>query len=81
MLKKFRSKPHHKVLEIPKPESDGRINLANAPRVQRYLGVSRSTLMRLIASRKINAIKMDGGWRFRWEDVERFIQRRMQKAA
>jgi hypothetical protein len=36
--------------------------------------------MRLIASRKIDVIKMDGGWRFRWEDVERFVQRRTQKA-
>jgi len=31
--------------------------------------------MRLIAARKIDAIKMDGGWRFRWEDIERFEQR------
>jgi len=37
--------------------------------------------MRYIADRKIDAIKMDGGWRFRWEDVERFVQRRTQKAA
>ena len=65
----------------PQPESDGRRNLAKTPRVQRYLGVSRSTLMRYIADRKIEAIKMDGGWRFRWDDVERFIQRRTQKAA
>ena len=51
------------------------------PRVQRYLGVSRRTLMRYIASRKIDAIKMDGGWRFRWEeDIQRFVQRRIQKA-
>jgi len=46
-----------------------------------YLNVSRSTLMRLIASRKIDAIKLDGGWKFRWEAVERFVQRRTQKAA
>ena len=66
---------------VPQPESDGRRNLATALRVQRYLGVSRSTLMRYIADRKIDAIKMDGGWRFCWEDVERFVQRRTQKAA
>jgi len=64
---------------VPNPESDGRRNLASAPRVQRYLGVSRSTLMRYIADRRIEAIKMDGGWRFRWEDVDRFVQRRTQK--
>jgi excisionase family DNA binding protein len=68
------------VLPTP-PESDGRRNLADVPRVQRFLGVSRSTLMRYIADRKIDAIKMDGGWRFRWEDIERFVQRRLQKAA
>jgi len=72
----------HKVVElISKAESDGRRNLADAPRVQRFLDVSRSTLMRYIADRKIDAIKMDGGWRFRWEEVERFVQRRTQKAA
>lgn len=43
-------------------------------------GPSRSTLMRDIASRKIDAIKMDGGWRFRWEDIDRFVRRRTQKA-
>jgi hypothetical protein len=36
--------------------------------------------MRYIASRKSDAIKMDGGWRFRWEDIDRFVQRRTQKA-
>jgi hypothetical protein len=39
--------------------------------------------MRYITDRKIDAIKMDGGWRFRWEeeeDVERSVQRRTQKA-
>ncbi len=66
---------------LPSPESDGRRNLADAPRIQKFLGVSRSTLMRYIASRKIPAIKMDGGWRFRWEDIERFLQRRTQQAA
>jgi excisionase family DNA binding protein len=66
---------------LAQPESDGRKNLASTLRVQRYLGVSRSTLMRYIADRKIDAIKMDGGWRFRWEDIDRFVQRRTQKAA
>jgi len=46
-----------------------------------YLNVSRSTLLRYISDRNIEAIKMDGGWRFRWEEVERFVQRRTQKAA
>jgi excisionase family DNA binding protein len=69
------------VVQIPHPELDGKRNLASTARVQRFLGVSRSTLMRYIAERKIEAIKMDGGWRFRWEEVERFVQRRTQKAA
>jgi excisionase family DNA binding protein len=69
------------VLEFPKAEPDGRTNLANFARVQRYLGVSRSTLLRYLADRKIDAIKMDGGWRFRWDAVDRFVQSRTQKAA
>jgi predicted site-specific integrase-resolvase len=73
-----------KVVELPpQPEPDGRRNLADSARVQRFLGVSRRTLMRYITDRKIDAIKMDGGWRFRWEeeeDVERSVQRRTQKA-
>lgn len=68
-------------VNIPEPAPDGRRNLADAPRVQRFLGISRSTLMRLIYSRKIDAIKLDGAWRLRWEDVERFVQRRTRRAA
>lgn len=79
--KQFPAVPVVVIPTPPQPESDGRRNLASAPRVQRFLGVSRSTLMRYIADHKIDAIKMDGGWRFRWEDVERFVQRRTQKAA
>ncbi len=79
--KQFPAVPVVVISTYPQLESDGRRNLASAPRVQRFLGVSRSTLMRYIADRKIDAIKMDGGWRFRWEDVDRFVQRRTQKAA
>ena len=66
---------------IPLPESDGRTNLIAFERARRYLDVSRSTLLRYIYSRKLNAIKMDGGWRFHWSDIDRFVQRRTQKAA
>jgi excisionase family DNA binding protein len=65
----------------PLPESDGRTNLIAFERARRYLDVSRSTLLRYIYSRKLNAIKMDGGWRFHWSDIDRFVQRRTQKAA
>jgi excisionase family DNA binding protein len=58
-----------------------RNNLLNFECVKVYLNVSRSTLLRYIHDRKIEAIKLDGGWKFRWEAIERFIQRRMQKAA
>jgi len=58
-----------------------RNNLLNFECVRVYLNVSRSTHLRYISDRKIEAIKMDGGWRFRWEEVERFVQRRTQKAA
>lgn len=74
--------PHKELAVVPpQPEADGRTNLLNFERARRYLDVSRATLLRYIYSRKIAAIKMDGGWRFRWEDVDRFIQRRTQKAA
>jgi len=62
------------------PESDGGRTSLTLLVSNRFLGVSRSTLMRLIKNRKIDAIKMDGGWRFRWEDIERFVQRRTRKA-
>lgn len=65
----------------PEPDECGRTNLVNTRRVQRFLDVSRSTLMRLIASRKIEAIKMDGVWKFRWTAAERFFQRRTRRAA
>lgn len=70
-----------KIVLVPQPESDGRTNLVNFERVRRYLSVSRATLLRYIYSRKIEAIKMDGGWRFRWETVDRFVGRRTQRAA
>jgi excisionase family DNA binding protein len=69
-----------KVVPLPEPEC-GRTDLVSTKWVQKFLGVSRSTLMRLVAARKIEAVKMDGGWRFRWEAVERFVQRRTRKAA
>ena len=65
----------------PQPELDGRINLANFDRVRSYLDVSRSTLLRHIYGRKITAIKIGGEWKFRWEDVERFVQKRTRRAA
>jgi excisionase family DNA binding protein len=55
-------------------------NLATFKEVQEYLRISRSTLTRYIQSRKIEAIKIDGGWRFSWDAIERFVQRRTQKA-
>lgn len=61
--------------------ADGRTDLADFQRVCRYLGVSRSTLLRNIYSHKISAIKIGGGWKFRWEDVERFVEKRTLKAA
>ncbi len=62
-------------------EPDSRTDLQAFERIRKYLNVSRSTLLRYIYDRKIEAIRMDGGWRFRWEAVERFVQRRTQKAA
>lgn len=60
---------------------DGRADLADFQRVCRYLAVSRSTLLRNIYARKITAIKVGATWRFRWADVERFVEKRTQVAA
>jgi excisionase family DNA binding protein len=71
------------ILTLPQQRTSDcdRNNLLNFECVRVYLNVSRSTLLRYISDRKIEAIKMDGIWRFRWEEVERFVQRRTQKAA
>ena len=71
------------ILNLPQHRSSDcdRNNLLNFECVRVYLNVSRSTLLRYIGDRKIEAIKLDGGWKFRWEALERFIQRRTQKAA
>jgi excisionase family DNA binding protein len=66
---------------ISVPHEPDRTDLQAFERIRKYLNVSRSTLLRYIYDRKIEAIRMDGGWRFRWEAVERFVQRRTQKAA
>jgi excisionase family DNA binding protein len=60
---------------------DYRNPLLNFESVRKYLDISRSTLLRYISARKIEAIKLDGGWKFRAEAIERFLQRRTQKAA
>ena len=75
--------PTEAILSLPqrRPSDCDRNNLLNFECVRVYLNVSRSTLLRYIGDRKIEAIKLDGGWKFRWEDVERFVQRRTQKAA
>jgi excisionase family DNA binding protein len=77
----MRKNPTRVVQFPPQPESDGRINLQTFERVRKFLNVSRSTLLRYIYDRRIEAIKMNGGWRFRWEDIDRFVDRRTQKAA
>ncbi len=71
------------ILTLPQQRTSDcdRNNLLNFECVRVYLNVSRSTLLRYIGDRKIEAIKLDGGWKFRWEAVERFVQRRTQKAA
>jgi len=72
-----------KVVQFPQQRKSDcdRNNLLNFECVRVYLNISRSTLLRYISARKIDAIKLDGGWKFRWDAVERFVQRRTQKAA
>jgi excisionase family DNA binding protein len=71
------------VSSIPQksPISIGVPGLWNISEVAAYLNISTRTVRRLIGKRKLSAIKLDGGWRFRPADVERFVEKRTRKAA
>ena len=40
-----------------------------------YLSVSKRTLKRLVSEKKLAAIKVRGAMRFRFKDIEAFIER------
>lgn len=46
-----------------------------------YLGIHIHTLYRYINARKITAMKMDGGYRFKQSEVDRFEKKRTLQAA
>ena len=49
--------------------------LMNVYEVARYLGVSTKTVYRLVSRGEIEAVRVGSLWRFRPEDVERFVER------
>lgn len=58
-----------------------RPQLWSSGQVADYLGKSRRTIYRLVASRKLTEIRLDGDLRFRVDDVERFLEKRTLRAA
>ena len=52
----------------------------SAAEVVAELGVSRRTLSRILASRKLTYLKLDGLLRFRPSDVDRFKEKRTYRA-
>jgi excisionase family DNA binding protein len=57
------------------------VPLLTIKQVASYLNQSTRTVRRLVAQRKINCFKLDGELRFRFEDVERFLEKRYLRAA
>jgi len=44
--------------------------------VAQYLGISEITVQRMVQSRDVPAYKVRGRWRFKQEDIERYLQER-----
>ena len=53
--------------------------LLNVYEVARYLGVSTKTVYRLVSRGDLKALTVGRLWRFRPEDVERFVERASAK--
>lgn len=61
--------------------ADGSSGLWGIRRVAEELGISVRTVHRLIKARKLASIKLDGLLKFRPADIEKFLERRLRKAA
>ena len=55
--------------------------LLNIKEVQEALGISESTIFRLMKSRKLQGFKVGRTWRFQEKDVNEFIERQRREAA
>ena len=68
------------LLPVPDPIT-GLVPLLTIKQVASYLNQSTRTVHRLVARRKIDCFKLDGDLRFRLSDVERFLEKRLLRAA
>lgn len=54
--------------------------LLNAKEVQERLGISESTLFRLLKSKELKGFKVGRVWKFEESDINNFIERQRRKA-
>ena len=62
----------------------GRLNqevtfLMTLKEVKNYLGISRRSVYRLISSGALSAIKVGGQWRFKQEDIQKYLQSKLSR--
>lgn len=65
---------------VPDPIT-GLVPLLTIKQVANYLNQSTRSVHRLVKSRKLDVIKLDGELRFRVTDVERFLEKRLLRTA
>ena len=53
--------------------------LMSLQEVERYLGVSKRTVYRLIATNAFSATKVDRQWRFRSDEVQKYVTRKLNR--
>jgi excisionase family DNA binding protein len=54
--------------------------LLNVKEVQERLGISESTLFRLLRAKKLKGFKVGRVWKFEESDIEAFIQQQRREA-
>ena len=55
-------------------------SLLNAKEVQERLGISESTLFRLLKNKELKGFKVGRVWKFEESDIEDFIRRQRREA-
>ena len=65
--------------KISRTTGKGAVSLMPFAQAQNTLGVSRRTMYRLIAAGALAAIKVGGRWRFRTEDIQKYITSKISR--
>ncbi|MFH1226701.1 MAG: helix-turn-helix domain-containing protein [Planctomycetota bacterium] len=65
--------------KITRTTGKGAVSLMPFAQAQNTLGVSRRTMYRLIAAGALSAIKVGGRWRFRAEDIQKYITSKISR--